>query len=214
VSILLSSLLADPNVLYLLLIGSIWLAAVAVTVPGTGALEVVALVCAVVVVLLLTAMPTQWLSVLLIALGVLGYQIVPFLIRRGRWAVIALGMSAQVIASLFLFDGQPVSLLVIAAVLVASLVYQRFILTPAYQSRHLEPAMLGDQPLIGEPGIVQNTIDPVGIVRVRGESWTARGGMRMEPGTPVVVVEQEGLTLFVRPEKPKRNPEWLQPGDS
>jgi membrane-bound serine protease (ClpP class) len=41
----LSSLLTDPNVVYVLLIIGLWAAAAAVYVPGTGLLEVAAFMC-------------------------------------------------------------------------------------------------------------------------------------------------------------------------
>jgi membrane-bound ClpP family serine protease len=41
-------------------------------------------------------------------------------------------------------------------------------------------------------------------VRVRGESWTARSEQVLEPGAEIVVIDREGLTLFVEAEKQKR----------
>ena len=67
--------------------------------------------------------------------------------------------------------------------------------------------MLEDEPLIGVQGYVQRALDPVGTVYVRGESWTARSAEKLEKGTEVAVVEQDGLTLYVEPIKQKRHQE-------
>ncbi len=52
---------------------------------------------------------------------------------------------------------------------------------------------------IGATGVAKTALDPSGVVLVVGEQWTAtsRGGGRIEPGTTVRVVGQEGLTLRV-----------------
>lgn len=199
------TLLVDPNVLYVLLIGSLWLAAIAVTVPGTGALELLAIGLSAVTVLLLTRLETRWVAVIAIGLSAFGSQILPFIRpqpshRPIMWGALAL----QVVASLFLFQNVMVSPAVIAVLALISLLYQRFIITPARLAQQLAPAMLEDAPLVGQHGYAQRDIDPVGVVRVRGENWTARSDEAIGQGERIVVVEQDGLTLFVRPEKRKR----------
>jgi membrane-bound serine protease (ClpP class) len=53
----------------------------------------------------------------------------------------------------------------------------------------------------GTPAEVRRALDPVGSVYAEGEEWTARSaaGERLDRGTPVRVVGQEGLTLVVAP---------------
>jgi membrane protein implicated in regulation of membrane protease activity len=67
--------------------------------------------------------------------------------------------------------------------------------------------MLEDEPITGQLGYVQRTVDPVGTVYVRGESWTARSDEKLAAGTEISVVEQDGLTLYVEAVKHKRQPE-------
>ncbi len=199
------TLFVDPNVLYVMLIGSLWLAAIAVTVPGTGLLEVLAAGLSIVTVLLLAQMETRWVAVIAVGLSAFGSQVLPFIWPQPRhrpilWAALAL----QVVASLFLFQDVPVSPAVIAVLAFITLLYQRFIITPARLSQQIEPAMLDDAPLVGLHGYAQRAIDPLGVVRVRGENWTARSDEKIHTGERIVVVEQDGLTLYVRPEKRKR----------
>ena len=195
--------LSDPNILYILLMASLWFAAVAVATPGTGVLEIAALILSIGVLFLLGNVSTNWAAVVIIVCGALLYHVVPFFVKRARPFMYG-GLILQVIASFVLFNDLSVSLAIIAVVTFSSFWYRRFILEAAINTRDLKPAMLEDQPLIGEQGYVQSKIDPIGTVRVRGETWSARSTAPVEAGQAIVVVEQDGLTLFVEPEKHKR----------
>ena len=64
------------------------------------------------------------------------------------------------------------------------------------------PAVTGTDTLIGEEGVVTETLDPEGQVRVRGETWAATLGSKngdAPVGTKVVVWDLRGLTLYVAP---------------
>ncbi len=65
------SFLSDPNILYILLMASLWFAAVAVATPGTGVLEVVALILSIGVLFLLGNVSTNWAAVVIIVVGAL-----------------------------------------------------------------------------------------------------------------------------------------------
>ncbi len=196
------SFLSDPNILYILLMASLWFAAVAVATPGTGVLEVAALILSIGVLFLLGNVSTNWAAVVIIVVGALLYHVVPFFVKRARPFMYG-GLILQVIASFVLFQDTSVSLAVIAVVTFSSFLYHRFILEAAINTRDLKPAMLDDVPLIGEQGYVQSKLDLVGTVRVRGETWSARSATPIDVGQAIVVVEQNGLVLFVEPEKHK-----------
>lgn len=55
----------------------------------------------------------------------------------------------------------------------------------------------GPETIIGETGVVVEACRPVGRVRVRGEAWRARCDGNAAVGTPVTVVDRDGLTLIV-----------------
>ncbi|HNQ01343.1 MAG TPA: NfeD family protein [Syntrophales bacterium] len=58
--------------------------------------------------------------------------------------------------------------------------------------------------LVGEEGVVMETCDPQGYVRVRGETWKAASeeqGAAIDAGVRVVVTGNKGLTLYVRPKE-------------
>ena len=65
----LSTLLTDPNVVYILLIVGLWAAAAAVYVPGTGLLEVSAVICLVLAITGLTRLPVNMVGIVLIVVA-------------------------------------------------------------------------------------------------------------------------------------------------
>lgn len=196
----------DPNLVYLILIAGLWLSVTAAYIPGTGIVEVLALIGVVAALIALSALPTNWWAVILIVGGVLGFLIMPFIDRR--FALLATGgLALQAVGSLLLFDGAPVGLPVIVVTIAAALLYHRFALLPTLAHHRSNPAMLEDEPLTGLHGYVQHALDPVGTVYVRGESWTARSEQKIDAGAEIAVVDQEGLTLFVEPVKQKRHQE-------
>jgi membrane-bound serine protease (ClpP class) len=63
------------------------------------------------------------------------------------------------------------------------------------------PVRAGPQVLMGAHGVAETALDPLGRVRVRGESWSAESvGDPVPAGTPVLVIAVRGLTLDVFPE--------------
>ena len=57
--------------------------------------------------------------------------------------------------------------------------------------------------LIGERGVVTNTLLPSGTVRIAGQEWTAVSisGDNIQNGETVAVVDADGLTLRVTQQK-------------
>lgn len=62
-------------------------------------------------------------------------------------------------------------------------------------------ASTGSSALVGARGVTQEDLDPSGHIRVRGELWRAvavPGDQKVAAGTPVEIVDAEGMLLFVR----------------
>jgi membrane-bound serine protease (ClpP class) len=68
-------------------------------------------------------------------------------------------------------------------------------------SRRGKPKV-GAETLIGSEASVTRRCDPLGEIRVRGETWQARCEAGADVGTTVHVVAREGLTLVVEPGGP------------
>ncbi len=197
----------DPNLVYVILIIGLWLSVTAVHTPGTGVIELLAGAAMIGALWALTTLPTNWWALALIVIGTLGFIIMPFLDRRLVLLAVG-GLALQAVGSVLLFNGIGVSLLLITVMIGVSLLYYRFALLRvlAYH-RNSASALIQDEPLIGTFGYVKQTLDPVGTVYVRGEMWTARSDDKIESGTPITVVDQDGLTLFVEAVKQKHHPE-------
>lgn len=63
------------------------------------------------------------------------------------------------------------------------------------------PPVTGRESMVGKTGIVTQTLEPQGIIKVGGEAWSAEMAEPAEPlpvGTRVVVTQVEGLRLKVK----------------
>jgi membrane-bound ClpP family serine protease len=193
----------DVNLIYLGLVISLWVAVTGAYVPGTGVIETVALVGVAGSLVLLAQLPTNWVAVLLLVMGVSGFIVMPFI--REQYAVLALGgLVLQAGGAFFLFDGMAVSPLVIALTLAIPFAYHQGILMPMLRSINREPIADKDELLIGKVGRVTKTIDPIGTVNIESELWTATSETTVEAGERVLVIDRDGLQLIVEPVKRKR----------
>jgi membrane-bound serine protease (ClpP class) len=74
-------------------------------------------------------------------------------------------------------------------------------LVRALMSAKKTPLRSGPQALNGAHGVAETALDPLGRVRVRGDSWSAESvGGSVPAGTPVMVIAVRGITLDVFPE--------------
>lgn len=204
--------MADPNLVYLILLFGLWSAVTAVYIPGTGIPEVIALGALGGGIWMLAALPTNWLAVILLVMGVLSFLVVPFVDRRLAQLAVA-GLVLQALGSVTLFNGLSVSWLLIAVTVGASLAYHRLILLPLLEQSRTQPAVRDDdKELMGAVGRVVKASVPLGsnfvnTINVRGEQWTALSDNPLDTGDEVVVVERDGLQLIIEGIKHKQAPQ-------
>ena len=93
--------------------------------------------------------------------------------------------------------GMSISLIVVAAVLVAGLLVALYI---AALSRH-KKASMGELDLMGALARVETALEPEGAILIRGEMWRARSrtGATVERGQTVRVVGASSHLLEVEP---------------
>src|SRR5687768_3477167 len=100
-------LLLDPNIAYLLLLGGVLMAMLALAAPGTGFFEIGAIFCIVLAVYAVYHLSFNWWALILIALSV-----VPFVYaiqKPKRELFLALSILLLIVGSVFVFprtDGQ------------------------------------------------------------------------------------------------------------
>jgi membrane-bound serine protease (ClpP class) len=195
----------DPNIVYITLWLGLWIVVTATHAPGTGFLEGAALLVLGGTALILLSLPTNWWAVLLFAAGVVGFIIIPFL--KQQYTTLSLGgLILQAIGGYFLFSTMSVSPLVIGATIAVSLLYHYFVLLPGFRQIKQYKHEDRDAMLIGMEGRVMKALDPVGTVQVNSELWTAASNQNLPSGTRVVVLERNGLQIYVEPVKDKRLP--------
>lgn len=196
-------LTVDPNVVYLILLLGLWTGVAAAYMPGTGVAELISVAVTLAAIFSLAAMPTNWLAVLALVVGVAGFLAMPLVNRRlARPAMGALVL--QLLGGLFLFHGPAVSPALLVVTVLLSLVYHQVVLLPVLAAHQRVTVVDEDEQLVGARGRLLSSTDPLGAVRAGGETWTARSDEPLDAGTDVVVVGREGLVLQVESIKRKR----------
>ncbi len=195
-------MLADPNILYLILLVGLWTGVTATYVPGTGVIEVVSIGLTLFAAWMLAVLGVNWWALALLILGTVGFLVMPFVHRR-YLLLAGVGLFLQVIGSLFLLPATPVSPIVIAATTVLALVFHQFALRPALERTRALPLNDEDSAVVGARGRVIAPLTPIGSVQLRGETWTARSDRPVEKDEEIVVIERDGLMLHVESVKRK-----------
>jgi len=186
------------NLLYLSLMAGLWFAALAVISPGTGVLELLALVTLTGAGLGTAVLPLNWWALILLLIG--GVLFVLSLQRKSP--EIWLSLSALVLSagSTFLFRLEdrvmavnPILALVVS---VLTLGYFWFAIRNSIVAQRADPSIdLGR--VLHEEAEVRTKLDPIGSVYAMGELWTARAETPLKPGTKVRVTGRDGLVLTV-----------------
>lgn len=191
--------LLDANVAYLLLASGAMLAILALVSPGTGILEIGALLLLGLAGWMMLSLPINLLALLLLLLGVF-----PFLLavrRSGRLIYLVVAIVTWVIGSAFLFRGpewwQPAVNPFLALMVSAfSAGYMWLAMRKALEADQIRPSH-DRTALLGAIGQARTDILGEGSVQVDGELWSARSEKLIPSGTRVRVVGWEGLTLMV-----------------
>lgn len=198
--------LANPNVAYLLLVLGLLAIIAEVATPGAVGPGVIGSLMLLMSLFGLLQLPTNWLGVLLILSGVIMMLIdikVPgFILSIG-------GIVAFLIGSLLLFarpaetplSAIPVSPLnPLLALGTTAAVGAFFLLGVAAAFRaHQLPVATGKETLLGKVGVARQPLEPVGIVHIEGEEWSAENvtGEYIPAGARVRVIGLDGLRLKV-----------------
>ena len=191
-----------PNLLFLVLVAGIWLAALAVVNPGTGILEILALAALGGTGLGTIFVPFNAWSLIVLALGGVLFIASLRLPRPEIWfALSALTLSA---GSIFLFQtaggGIAVHPLLALSVSLLTLGYFWWAVRSAIIAQQSRPT-IDPSRVIGEVAEVRTELNPIGSVYALGELWTARSESRVKVGKEVKVVDREGLMLLVVPKE-------------
>ena len=191
-------ILLNPNIAYILLVATTFLALWALAVPGTGVVEIAAFFCLVLAGYSIYHLSFNWWALVLIMLS-----IVPFLIaiqKQGRGVWLIVSIIGMIIGSAFFFPdvkGQPsVNPLLAIATSALYAVFVWFSVRKVLQIARTKPAQ-DLSTLVGQRGEAKTSVETEGSVQVAGELWSARSKTPIPMGSAVRVVGREGFILIV-----------------
>jgi membrane-bound serine protease (ClpP class) len=188
------------NLLYLLLVFGVWLAALALVTPGTGVFEVLAFFALVGAGLGTAFVSLNSWALIFLVVGAVLFILAFRLPREGLWVV--LSATAFSLGSVFLFrledGGLAVHPLLAAVVSVMTLGYFWLAIRNAIAAHRAGPT-LDPSLVMGQIGEVRTELNPIGSVYVAGELWTARSEVPVVVGDQVRVQDRDGLMLVVEP---------------
>jgi len=199
--------LINPNISYMLLVVGIMTAALALFAPGTGLLEVGALI-----ILVLAGYGMSNLPINSWAFFIVLFAAVPFMLglsrrrpRKQRVYLMVASMFIFLVGSAFLYDGEgwlpAVSPLLMLILWPIALGLTWFIASKGLEASDYRPMFNPDQ-LIGMTGQASSDIRGQGTVYVNGEEWSAISNTFIPAGSAVRVLNRSGLTLEVDLVKP------------
>ena len=198
----------DPNLIYIGLLVGLWMGVTAAYIPGTWIPETISMLLLVASLILLTMLPTNWLAVFLVLLGVSTFLLLPYIGKRyARFAEV--GLIGQAFGSYFLFnEGMRVSPLLIATTIVLAIAYNRLVLIPILNRQRDYNEYDESMEVVGVRGRVVKELDPVGTVYVNKELWRARSAEYLAKDTKIIVTGRDGLELYVEKAKHEDAPAY------
>ena len=196
--------LANPSLAYLLFLVGILGIAMELSNPGLIVPGVVGVICFLLALVAMSALPIQTGAVALLVVGV-GLIVAEFFVTSGLLAVagiILLGLGGILLVDRFdpgwfVEPSYRVPLRVLLPTTAVLGGMAAFVVWRAAQGRK-RPQLAGDLGMIGEPGRALSPVDREGgQVFVHGEIWAAQAEKPIPANAHVRVVQVEGLTLHV-----------------
>ncbi len=192
--------LLDPNISYVILVGGFVMAILALFAPGTGLLEVGAVLAIIIAGYSVANLPINWWALVILLGGVFPFL---FVLRKSRNLLyLVISILAMIVGSVFMFrteSGQPAInpiLASVTSVLVTGLMW--IIATRGLEALKMKPYNRTGK-LVGQSGIARSAVHHTGTVFMLNEEWSARSKEPISAGTKVTVISQHGFTLEVEP---------------
>jgi len=190
--------LLEPNLAYLILLAGALFSLMAIVTPGSGFLELAALMFLGLAGYAVYNLEFNWW-----ALALLVGSVVPFVyaIRAARRETyLAASLLMLVLGSVFMFSGRngPSAVHPLVAVVASALVsgFLWVAVRKSVQAAQARPAHQLEA-LLGEIGESKTSVHEDGSVQVAGELWSARSSKDIAAGRPVRVVGRDGFVLIV-----------------
>ena len=195
-------IVSNPNVAYLALIVGLLMLVVAVTTPGTGLAEVIAIIALAVAAIGLVQLSANFAGLVLI---IAAFVLFALDVTQTAHGALTLGGAVALFAgSLLLFpaqDGGPtISIWLIGGVTLMMVAVSLVFLSALMRWRTQHRVDNVAQTMIGQRGVVKTAIAPLrpGTAQIAGQLWSVAAADAIATGVEVEVIGQEGLTLKVK----------------
>ncbi|HEB86134.1 MAG TPA: nodulation protein NfeD [Gammaproteobacteria bacterium] len=196
------SVIADPNIAYILILIGIYGLIFEFYNPGFVLPGVVGAISLLLALFALQVLPVNYAGLGLLILGVIFMVSEAFVPSFGVLGIG--GLVAFVIGSIILIDtdmpGYGISLPLIIAFSVISGAFFLGVIGMAIKARG-RPVVSGQGELIDATGIVLQDFAEEGRIQIHGESWLAKANVPLKRGQSVQVTGIDGLTLNVKPKE-------------
>ncbi len=193
------SLLADPNITFILLGLAMLGIFFELSNPGLILPGIVGAVCLILFFFSVQILPINLAGIFFIILAMLLFILEAKIQSYGMLAIG--GILSMIIGGLMLINAPPeemkVSLSVLIPISIFLSIITVFLLTLAIRAHRMKPTT-GDKGLIGKVGIAKTDIKKQGKVFVFGELWDAYSLEDISEGEEVLVERTEGLKLYVK----------------
>lgn len=193
------SAIAQPEVLFLLLLGALAGLGTEISHPGMVFPGVVGALCLILFLFASQIIPVNWAGVLLVVLAITLFIAE---IKVTSYGLLTVGgLVAMMLGAMMLVDSPLPELRVdpwkLAPLIVVFAGFTLALVRLVLQAQRRRAAT-GAEGMVGREGVADTDLDPWGWVLVQGERWRARAGERGARGETVEVLSVKGLELKVR----------------
>ncbi len=195
--------LSDPNIVSILFIAGLLGILAEITTPGIGVPGIAGVICLLLAFWGLGVLEINYVGVALILLGVV--LIAAELFTPG-FGVFGIGGGVALFLGLMMIDKEPwieVAGNVAKGMAIALLAVFAIFIVLARRAMK-KPVAVGKEELIGKIGVAATNIAPEGLVRLKGELWTAVSKVSIKTGEKVVVKDIRGIKLIVVKHRKRR----------
>jgi membrane-bound serine protease (ClpP class) len=195
--------LSDPNIVAILFIAGLLGVLAEITTPGIGVPGVAGVICLLLALWGLGVLEINYVGVALILLAAV--LIAAELFTPG-FGVFGIGGGVALILGLMMIDKEPwvevAGNVAKAAAIGLLAIFTVFIVLARRAMK--KPVAVGKEELIGKVGVAATDIAPEGLVRLKGELWTAVSKVGIKEGEEVVVEDVRGIKLIVAKHRKRR----------
>lgn len=188
--------ISDPNIAYILMMLGLLGLFFEFYHPGAIFPGVIGAISLILFFYSVQTLPVNYAGLLLVVLAVVLFIAE---VKITSYGILSLGgLTSLILGSIMLFEDAKISFSYMVPTVVLFGGFFVLVSSLAFRAYRAKPRG-GMEGLIGEVGLVKETIDPEGRVFVHGEYWRAVSDDRIEPGTKVIVQGMDGLVLRVKP---------------